>query len=77
MRTMELAGSTMGDDPSWGELLLGFAIVGLFPLVIGGALLLAVIGLVMWVTAPLRRRMRERAEVVEPGTEGSVPGSGS
>lgn len=77
MRIMELAGSTMGDDPSWGELLLGFVIMGLFPLVIGGAVLLSVIALVMWATAPLRRRSRERAETPEPGAEGSVPGSGS
>ncbi|MFD7860742.1 hypothetical protein [Streptomyces sp. NPDC057682] len=74
---MELAGSTMGDDPSWGELLLGFVIVGVVPLVIGGAVLLSVIGLAMWATAPLRRRARERAEAVEPGAEGSAPGSGS
>ncbi|RZB19208.1 hypothetical protein StrepF001_09970 [Streptomyces sp. F001] len=51
-------GSTMGEEPTWAELLLIFALVGAIPVVVGGAVLLSLVGLTMWVTAPLRRRRR-------------------
>jgi hypothetical protein len=51
----------MGEEPStWGELLLLFAAVAAVPTVVGGALVLSLVGLTMWATAPLRRRRRAR-----------------
>lgn len=61
MTFMAQGGSTMGEEPTWPELLLIFAAVAAVPVVIGGALVLTLIGLVMWVTAPLRRRRRARS----------------
>jgi hypothetical protein len=51
-------GSTMGEEPTWAELLLNSALMGAVPVVVGGAVLLSFIGLTMWATAPLRRRRR-------------------
>jgi hypothetical protein len=59
---MAQGGNTMGEEPTtWGELLLSSALTAAVPTVAGGALLLSVIGLTMWVTAPLRRRRRARS----------------
>lgn len=55
---MAKSGSTMGEDPTWGELLLGFALAAAVPVVIGGTLLVSLVGLTVWATAPLRRRRR-------------------
>ncbi|CCK31881.1 hypothetical protein BN159_7502 [Streptomyces davaonensis JCM 4913] len=51
----------MGEEPTWPELLLTFAMVATIPIIIGGAVLVSLIGLTMWATAPLRRRRRARA----------------
>jgi hypothetical protein len=51
-------GSTMGEEPTWAVLLLNAALMGAVPVVVGGAVLLSLIGLTMWMTAPLRRRRR-------------------
>lgn len=48
----------MGEEATWVELLLGFALVAAIPVVVGGALLVSLIGLTVWATAPLRRRRR-------------------
>ncbi|WP_329286775.1 hypothetical protein [Streptomyces sp. NBC_00691] len=48
----------MDDEPTWGELLLGFLLVAGIPLVIVGGVIYAVVGLVFWVTAPERRWRR-------------------
>ncbi|WP_231905668.1 hypothetical protein [Streptomyces davaonensis] len=58
---MAQGGSTMGEEPTWPELLLTFAMVATIPIIIGGAVLVSLIGLTMWATAPLRRRRRARA----------------
>lgn len=54
-------GSTMGEEPTWPELLLTFAVMGAIPVVVGGAVLVSLVGLTVWVTAPLRRRGRSRS----------------
>ncbi|MER6802815.1 MULTISPECIES: hypothetical protein [Streptomyces] len=51
----------MGEEPTWADLLLTFFLVAAVPTVIGGAVVLSLVGLTMWVTAPLRRRRRSRA----------------
>ncbi|MFF4276685.1 hypothetical protein [Streptomyces sp. NPDC001536] len=51
----------MGEEPTWAELLLTFALIAAVPMVIGGALILSLVGLTVWATAPLRRRRRARA----------------
>ncbi|MCY0944967.1 hypothetical protein [Streptomyces antarcticus] len=48
----------MGDDPTWVELLLNFALIAGVPAVVGGTLILSLVGLTMWATASLRRRRR-------------------
>ncbi|WP_309063754.1 hypothetical protein [Streptomyces sp.] len=58
---MAQGGSTMGEEPTWADLLLTFFLVAAVPTVIGGAVVLSLVGLTMWVTAPLRRRRRSRA----------------
>jgi hypothetical protein len=58
---MAQGGSTMGEEPTWAELLLVFALAAAVPIVIGGALILSLVGLTVWATAPLRRRRRSRA----------------
>ncbi|MFC8513493.1 hypothetical protein [Streptomyces sp. NPDC057257] len=58
---MAQGGSTMGEEPTWAELLLTFAIAGAVPVVVGGTVLLSLFGLTMWATAPLRRRRRPPA----------------
>ncbi|WP_320780714.1 hypothetical protein [Streptomyces sp. CRN 30] len=50
----------MEEEPTWAELLVGLLLMVAVPTVIGGTVLLSVIGLTMWVTAPLRRRRRDR-----------------
>ncbi|MFJ7945663.1 hypothetical protein ACIQ6K_18730, partial [Streptomyces sp. NPDC096354] len=47
-------GSTMGEEPTWPELLLTFALVGAIPVVIGGIVIFSLVGLTMWVTARSR-----------------------
>ncbi|MGW1006618.1 hypothetical protein [Streptomyces sp. NPDC002520] len=51
----------MGEEPTWPELLLTFAVMGAVPVVVGGAVLVSLVGLTVWVTAPLRRRGRSRS----------------
>jgi hypothetical protein len=58
---MAQGGSTMGEEPTWAELLLNFALIAAVPTVIGGALIVSLVGLTVWGTAPLRRRSRSRA----------------
>ncbi|MFF6827528.1 hypothetical protein OG739_02395 [Streptomyces longwoodensis] len=62
MTCMAQGGSTMGEEPSWAELLLGFALAAAVPVVVGGTVLVSLIGLTVWATAPLRRRRRERSD---------------
>ncbi|MFE1442016.1 hypothetical protein [Streptomyces sp. NPDC058739] len=52
----------MGEEPTLPELLLVFAMIGIVPTVVGGMVILGVVGLTMWATAPLRRRRRARSE---------------
>lgn len=47
-------------DPSIWEVLASLLIVGTIMTVIGGAVLFSVIGAVLWLTAPMRRRRRGR-----------------
>lgn len=61
MAFMAQGGSTMGEELAWAELLLSFALMAAVPTVIGGTLILSLVGLTMWVTAPLRRRRRSRS----------------
>ncbi|MFD4635120.1 hypothetical protein ACFVYR_29470 [Streptomyces sp. NPDC058284] len=58
---MVQGGSTMGEEPTWWELLFAFALMAAIPTLIGGALVLSLVGLVVWATAPLRGRRRARA----------------
>lgn len=58
LASMAQGGSTMGEEPGWAELLLSAALVAGVPTVIGGTVILSLVGLTMWVTAPLRRRRR-------------------
>lgn len=48
----------MGEEPTWAEILLNFALIAAVPMVIGGAMILSLVGLTVWATAPLRRRRR-------------------
>lgn len=50
----------MGEEPSRAEILLNSALTAAGPVVIGGALIVSLVGLTVWVTAPLRRRRRSR-----------------
>lgn len=52
----------MGEEPTWAELLLAFFLMAAVPAIIGGAVLFSLVGLTMWVTAPLRRRRRAQSE---------------
>ncbi|MFH8371558.1 hypothetical protein [Streptomyces sp. NPDC018031] len=63
---MAQGGSTMGEEPTWVELVFGFLLTAAVPTLIGGAVILSVIGLVVWATAPLRGRRRSRSDD-EPG----------
>jgi hypothetical protein len=51
----------MGEEPTGAELLLTFLVMGAVPVVVGGTVILSLVGLTMWVTAPLRRRRRARS----------------
>ncbi|MEU5256904.1 hypothetical protein [Streptomyces longwoodensis] len=62
MTYMAQGGSTMGEEPSWAELLLAFALAAAVPVVVGGTVLVSLIGLTVWATAPLRRRRRARSD---------------
>ena len=50
----------MVEEPTWGELLLGFFLIAAIPTIIGGVVISSLVGLTMWMTAPLRRRRRSR-----------------
>ncbi|MEV4940834.1 hypothetical protein [Streptomyces zaomyceticus] len=52
---------TMGEEPTWGEFLLNSLLAMAVPTLVGGALVVSLVVLTMWVTAPLRRRARSRA----------------
>ncbi|MFF2778518.1 hypothetical protein ACFVU3_26810 [Streptomyces sp. NPDC058052] len=45
----------MGDEPTWGDLLLGFALMIGVPVIIIGGMIYALVGVILWVTAPDRR----------------------
>lgn len=60
MVVMTHGGSTMGEEPTWAELLFGLFVMAAVPTVIGGTVIVALVGLTMWITAPLRRRRRNR-----------------
>lgn len=53
---MAQGGSTMGQEPTWAELLVIFVLTGAVPVVVGGALLLSLIGLTVWVRHALLTR---------------------
>ncbi|MFF4865736.1 hypothetical protein ACFY3J_29250 [Streptomyces sp. NPDC001231] len=59
---MAQRGSTMGEDPTWAEVLLTLLLMAAVPTVVGGAVIVSLVGLTMWVTAPLRRRRRSGAD---------------
>lgn len=59
---MAQGGSTMGEEPTWAELLLTFFLMAAVPAIIGGTVILSLVGLTMWVTARLRRRRRTHSE---------------
>lgn len=46
----------MAEEPTWGELLVTLFLMAAVPTVVGGAVVLALVALFMWLTAPLRRR---------------------
>ncbi|MER5738839.1 MULTISPECIES: hypothetical protein [unclassified Streptomyces] len=48
----------MSDDPTWGELLLAFALMMGVPLVVIGGVIYSLVGLTLWATAPERRWRR-------------------
>lgn len=50
----------MGEEPTWAELLFSFFLIAAVPTVIGGTVILSLVGLTMWMTAPLRRRRRNK-----------------
>lgn len=52
----------MGEEPTWAELLLTFFLMAAVPTLIGGAVLLTLVGVTMWMTAPLRRRRHAQSE---------------
>ncbi|GED89815.1 hypothetical protein [Streptomyces sp. HYC2] len=52
----------MGEDPTWAEVLLTLLLMAAIPTVVGGAVIVSLVGLTMWVTAPLRRRRRGSAD---------------
>ncbi|MFD3731186.1 hypothetical protein [Streptomyces sp. NPDC058632] len=68
---MAQGGSTMVEEPTWAELLLIFALVAAVPTLVGGAVILSLVGLTMWATAPLRRRRRAHSEGGEVLSGGS------
>ncbi|MGV9556808.1 hypothetical protein [Streptomyces sp. NPDC003522] len=51
----------MGEEPGLPELLLTFALAAAVPIVVGGTLVVSLVGLTVWATAPLRRRGRARS----------------
>ncbi|MFF8414326.1 hypothetical protein [Streptomyces omiyaensis] len=51
---MTQGGNTMGDEPTWGELLLTFVLVMGVPTVIVGGVVFSLVGLAFWATAPER-----------------------
>lgn len=52
----------MGEEPTWAELLFTLFLMAAVPAIVGGAVILSLVGLTMWVTAPLRRRRRTHSE---------------
>ncbi|MGV9938812.1 hypothetical protein [Streptomyces sp. NPDC003401] len=61
MTFMAQGGSTMGEEPGLAELLPAFALAAAVPVVAGGTLIVSLVGLTVWATAPLRRRRRARS----------------
>lgn len=51
----------MGEEPTWYDLLLFFALASVVPIVIGGTIIFSLVGLTLWATAPVRRRKRARS----------------
>lgn len=49
-------------DLTWGEVLLTLFLMVAFPVFAGGVVILSLVWLTMWVTAPLRRRRRSGAD---------------
>lgn len=52
---MALAGSTMGEEPNWAELMLMFALTAAVPTLIGLTVVCSLVGLTLWVKALLLR----------------------
>ncbi|MFC8290322.1 hypothetical protein [Streptomyces sp. NPDC057250] len=48
----------MGEDPTWAELLLGFALALGIPIALVGVAVFSLVGLTLWATAPERRWRR-------------------
>ncbi|MFE5829899.1 hypothetical protein ACFQ67_02350 [Streptomyces sp. NPDC056488] len=48
----------MGEEPTWAELLLGFAIALGIPTALVGVVIFSLVGLALWATAPERRWRR-------------------
>lgn len=61
----------MGEEPTATELLLGFAAAAAVVVVIGLAVILAVVGMTMWVRASLRRRAAGQPLPTEPAPTSS------
>ncbi|GHG28676.1 hypothetical protein ACFFSH_25565 [Streptomyces filamentosus] len=64
----------MDDDPTWGELLLGFVLMMGIPVAVVGGAIYGLVGLILWATAPERRWRRRRAH--EGAPEDAAQGRG-
>jgi hypothetical protein len=58
---MTASGDTMGEDSTWGELLLASLLALGIPTALVGVVIFGVVGTVFWVTAPERRWRRGTA----------------
>jgi uncharacterized membrane protein len=58
MVSMEQSGSTMGEEPTWVELLVSFLLIGAVVAAVGLAVIVSLVGLTLWGKALLRRHRR-------------------
>lgn len=59
---MEQSGSTMGEDPTWVELLVSFLLIGSVVAALGLAVIVSLVGLTLWGKALLRRHRRAASD---------------